>query len=900
MTAEDWKMCDLFQPYRALGLVSNELPLVVRYIKRRKENLIVTSVGNSFHTYGATKLKLLSVSNPLPSKISCLSADAYHIYTACDKIIYAWRRGTELKHKYVGHKNDIHIISPFGPHLISVDTSNSLHVWDIKDESLYMQKSFNNSTTISALLHPATYLNKLLIGTKQGKLILWNMKTNEDVYVFKGWGSEIVTMEQAPAIDVVAIGLANGRIILHNLKYDETIVEFKHDWGKVTGISFRTDGHPIMITGSEMGHIAIWDLQERKLISQIRDSHDGPVCGLKCLPNEPLLVTSSSDNTMKMWIFDLSDGGARLLKFRDGHGEPPLMARFHGSLGDTILSAGEDSVMRVFSTATDIINKSLGQASYSRKASKKSKESYEKLKMPPIIMFTSETAQEKSWDNIAAIHRRKTVVTTWSISQQKMGDHKLIHPRFKEQSLSNTVATCLDLSVCGNYVVVGYNSGHMDKYNIQSGIFRGSFGKPSAHSEAVMGVVIDGLNQFVLSGGQEGEIRWWRLKDCRGVKKVELSSGVSKMCLHKDSGLLAVGLDDWSINVIDSDTKAVVRKLVGHHNQITDLSFSPDSKWLISSSLDQSIRTWDLPSGKLVNWFTVPIPASSIAMSPIGDFLVTTHSGHLGICLWVNLSCYSHISLKPLSDDFKPIEVSLPSTAADESQIPAVEGTEKAPEQEVENDLDDEYKSPEQISESLVTLALIPTSRWLNLLNIDVIKKRNKPIEPPKIPKSAPFFLPSVPGLDFKFSVDDSNNDISSSRIKPTSSFEVLTPFGSMLKHKKYQEAIEMLMEMGPSSVDNEIRGLDFNSGGSKEVLLNFIEMVKFNLKQGKYFEAIEGYLGLFLKIHSEFIMEDCDAKESCYDLKFIHEELWKSVKSDVNLSLCLLSLFKNPALMSY
>lgn len=33
-----------------------------------------------------------------------------------------------------------------------------------------------------------------------------------------------------------------------------------------------------------------------------------------------------------------------------------------------------------------------------------------------------------------------------------------------------------------------------------------------------------------------------------------------------------------------------------------------------------------------------------------------------------------------------------------------------------------EYDSPEQLNEQLVTLSLLPESRWKNLLNLDVIK----------------------------------------------------------------------------------------------------------------------------------------------------------------------------------
>lgn len=40
------------------------------------------------------------------------------------------------------------------------------------------------------------------------------------------------------------------------------------------------------------------------------------------------------------------------------------------------------------------------------------------------------------------------------------------------------------------------------------------------------------------------------------------------------------------------------------------------------------------------------------------------------------------------------------------------------------------------------------TPRWANLPYLDVIRERNKPVEPPQRPKSAPFFLASVPTVD--------------------------------------------------------------------------------------------------------------------------------------------------------
>jgi len=63
---------------------------------------------------------------------------------------------------------------------------------------------------------------------------------------------------------------------------------------------FTSDGEHQMCTGSSVGHIAVWDLEKRKLHSQIRCAHNAAVTGVKFLPSQPLLVTSSVDNSLKV------------------------------------------------------------------------------------------------------------------------------------------------------------------------------------------------------------------------------------------------------------------------------------------------------------------------------------------------------------------------------------------------------------------------------------------------------------------------------------------------------------------------------------------------------------------------------------------------------------------------
>lgn len=72
--AEEESSSRIFSGHRALGYVANHVPSVTRYIHSRRENLVVTAVGRVFHTYGCSKLGLLSVSKIHPEEISCLAA----------------------------------------------------------------------------------------------------------------------------------------------------------------------------------------------------------------------------------------------------------------------------------------------------------------------------------------------------------------------------------------------------------------------------------------------------------------------------------------------------------------------------------------------------------------------------------------------------------------------------------------------------------------------------------------------------------------------------------------------------------------------------------------------------------------------------------------------------------
>lgn len=55
-----------------------------------------------------------------------------------------------------------------------------------------------------------------------------------------------------------------------------------------------------MAAGSPLGHIGLWDLDQKKLLGQMRNAHATAIAGLSFVQGEPLLITNGSDNAIRV------------------------------------------------------------------------------------------------------------------------------------------------------------------------------------------------------------------------------------------------------------------------------------------------------------------------------------------------------------------------------------------------------------------------------------------------------------------------------------------------------------------------------------------------------------------------------------------------------------------------
>eukprot|EP01095_Lingulamoeba_sp_RSL-Kostka_P015880 TRINITY_DN7485_c0_g2_i1.p1 TRINITY_DN7485_c0_g2~~TRINITY_DN7485_c0_g2_i1.p1 ORF type:complete len:348 (+),score=82.04 TRINITY_DN7485_c0_g2_i1:154-1197(+) len=341
----------IFKPYRAMGYICDNVPVQLQY--HGTETFLITSIGKSYHMYNTKKLNLLFVGEQQPRNIKAIAIRKNLVFCSCGPDINIYSRGDKVDELKGQHRKSIISLLVFGDHLLSISKDREMVVWSIKEKKAITKIQFKEDFTPTVIMHPSTYLNKILIGSEEGQLQLWNIKSKKKIYEFEGWNSKVTTIQQSPALDVVGIGLQDGRIIIHNLKFDETITTFTHiNGGEITCLAFRTDQKiPMIASASTKGEVIFWDLDKKELVSIMKNVHRS-VTSLQFLKNQPVMLTSGNDNSVKMWIFDISQSEPRLLRFRSGHSKPPTKVRFYEN-NMKILSISEDRSFRCFYTFND-------------------------------------------------------------------------------------------------------------------------------------------------------------------------------------------------------------------------------------------------------------------------------------------------------------------------------------------------------------------------------------------------------------------------------------------------------------------------------------------------------------------------------------------------------------------
>ncbi|KAJ9551738.1 hypothetical protein OSB04_015783 [Centaurea solstitialis] len=104
---------------------------------------------------------------------------------------------------------------------------------------------------------------------------------------------------------------------------------------------------------------------------------------------------------------------------------------------------------------------------------------------------------------------------------------------------------------------------------------------------------------------------------------------------HMSSDILAYGATDGTLTVCTvSEPPSILKQLSGHSKDVTDFDFTMNNQYIASSSLDKTVRVWDIPKGLCIRVIYGVAPQLCIRFHPVNNNFLSVGNGNREISVF--------------------------------------------------------------------------------------------------------------------------------------------------------------------------------------------------------------------------------------------------------------------------
>ncbi|MDF1815451.1 MAG: caspase family protein [Verrucomicrobiales bacterium] len=414
----------------------------------------------------------------------------------------------------------------------------------------------------------------------------------------------------------------------------------------VTALSFSKDGY-WLTSGDGNGEIRVWDCTNLSRASQILREHSDWIRSSTFSPDGLRMITASSDQTMILWKRNHPTGRFQVVQTLRKHTKAPGEACFSPD-GKYIVSGGFDGSLLLWDGMTANF---LGEI-----------DTYEKLGVASISFSPDGKKVLAGFGKFAIVyelatgskletnfHNEAIRTCAWSPTGNLVAtaggyenDIYLWNPANKEikHHITGQGQACWSAGFSKTGVKIAFGQHINPKLNYGEDRFEKIF-----DFETFQLLDFDpgnGDNDLFLrnittqNGIEIEKVDGSTLKI--GDRKLQQSNG--GVILHYSfipgTNRIITG-QKWALRVYEpnGDNYKLLHDLKGHDADITMVSPSPDGRFLVSSSRDQTVRLWNLNQGKLLASLWVAKNGEWVCWSPQG-YYATSYEGESMVRWQVN------------------------------------------------------------------------------------------------------------------------------------------------------------------------------------------------------------------------------------------------------------------------
>ncbi|MEM8502277.1 MAG: NB-ARC domain-containing protein [Cyanobacteria bacterium P01_D01_bin.1] len=455
---------------------------------------------------------------------------------------------------------------------------------------------------------------QLVSGSADRTIKLWEISTGKCLQTLEGHQNWVMSVAFSPDGQRLVSGSADRTIKLWDASTGECLQTLAGHGHGVWSVAFSPDGQQL-VSGSADRTIKLWDAstgEERQALK----GHEHGVWTVAFSPDGRSLASGSADQTVRIW--DVATGHSQ--QILSGHNNWVWVVAFSPD-GRSLASGSADRTVRLWDIeAQQCLRVLRGHSNWVWSVAFSPDGHY--------LTSGSEDRSMRLWNAssgqcLKAMQGSSNWV--WAVAFSPDGKtlasgqgDRLVHLWDMTPEENSTDATTSGTSTSASTRTL------------------------SGAQNAIWSVAFSPGGDLLVSGNEDGNVHLWQLSGSSsgqeaGQKAGQLSklqscrsfSGHAKaiwsVVFDPKGETIASASADQSIKLWDVQTGKCERTLLGHEHWVCSVAFHPQKNLLASGSYDRTIKLWDLETGECSEtWQGHTSGLWCIAFSPAGDFLVSS------------------------------------------------------------------------------------------------------------------------------------------------------------------------------------------------------------------------------------------------------------------------------------
>ena len=457
--------------------------------------------------------------------------------------------------------------------------------------------------------------NELIASASIDKTIkIWKVNNGVLLLSLEGHTASVTSVSFSPSKGIIASGSADNTIRLWDLNKGDVITTFRGHSRMINAVVFSPNGNRIASCSLDKT-IRIWDIKNKQEPLIIKDSNE--INSISFSPDGNYLVSASWGHSVKLW--DSHNGKELSLKMNLNS---QVFSAFFSSDGKQVITSSSDCIQiwdvfhsREFKRVTDV-NKGARFVSFSPRGEffvvAMDKEIKVLNRNNSYCLFLGK--HKKKITSLFYNHDGKYILSTSLDGTIKVWDAIIgglivsidLYEEVYYASFSQDGKMIISASESGCYI-----------WNTEDGncITRLS------HSISISAFFSN--NDKYVFFTENHSLFLKNIKDNSLIMNYYTNDEISFASLSPD-GKYVVFAHNKSIEIYSLQTQEVIKSFNGHLDRISTVYFSPNGKYIISSSWDSTVRIWDIQNLIEIDSYTTSGIVNIAKFDQTGEFIAAS------------------------------------------------------------------------------------------------------------------------------------------------------------------------------------------------------------------------------------------------------------------------------------